>query len=308
MKHGVLVLTALVLAGCGQDDLQDVKNLPPVAQAEETLLGEVGDVLTFDASASRDPDGQIVSYSWDFGDGTAGEGKSAQHIYNQKGTYTVVLQVADNLRATARFQATAVISQNARPTAVIDAPATSMVGESVRFTGSRSSDPDGQVVRFDWDLGDGAALSGAVVEHAFGSAGTFTVALTVTDDQGAAHTAEHTLTVQAAPPSWSGQWSWSLVDPSQRDLGWTCGSFSDSVLDIVVSAPSITITENGGGTSVEYRGSVDGADFETQNNQGLMVQTISGTFTSATTFTGKYGVTPMFGTCPDRAVTGLKVH
>jgi PKD repeat protein len=56
---------------------------------------------SFDASESADSDGTIESYSWDFGDGASGSGKSAQHTYAGPGSYTVKLTVTDDGGATA---------------------------------------------------------------------------------------------------------------------------------------------------------------------------------------------------------------
>lgn len=55
-----------------------------------------GENVTFDASASYDPDGTIVSYEWDFGDGAAGTGMVTTHSYAEEGDYIVALQVTDN--------------------------------------------------------------------------------------------------------------------------------------------------------------------------------------------------------------------
>ncbi len=74
----------------------DAVNQPPVADfsyAPETPV--VGQVVTFDASRSYDPDGDIASYVWDFGDETAGTGVVADHVYSAPGSYAVSLTVMD---------------------------------------------------------------------------------------------------------------------------------------------------------------------------------------------------------------------
>jgi len=53
----------------------------------------------FDASSSHDPDGEISSYSWDYGDGEKGEGKIVSHVYTGEGNPEIVLTVSDNVRA-----------------------------------------------------------------------------------------------------------------------------------------------------------------------------------------------------------------
>jgi len=79
----------------------NVVNNPPVAQASiDPLLAPVGTVFTFDGSASYDENGTIVSYDWDFGDGTTGYGETTTHVYTSAGTYTVTLTVTDNDGAT----------------------------------------------------------------------------------------------------------------------------------------------------------------------------------------------------------------
>jgi len=52
--------------------------------------------VSFNAAASRDPDGTIVSYEWDFGDGYSGVGETTTHTFNTAGTYSAELIVTDN--------------------------------------------------------------------------------------------------------------------------------------------------------------------------------------------------------------------
>ncbi len=71
-------------------------NNPPVAQAGANAAALVGDTITFDGSGSFDPDSDpIVSYAWNFGDGTSGSGAVVNKSYSSAGTYTVTLTVSD---------------------------------------------------------------------------------------------------------------------------------------------------------------------------------------------------------------------
>jgi PKD repeat protein len=80
-------------------------------------------------------------------------------------------------------------------------PAAPKPGEEVLFDGSASSAPQGATLtRYDWDFGDGASGTGAVVTHSYAQAGSYRVKLTVTDDQNRQDTAEQTVVV-AAPAS-----------------------------------------------------------------------------------------------------------
>ncbi len=76
-------------------------------------------------------------------------------------------------------------------------PTSPKVGEAVRFDASESFDPDGQIVKYEWDFESDGTIDaqGIIVEHVFGQAGTFTVTLTVTDNDGETGTARKTITV-----------------------------------------------------------------------------------------------------------------
>jgi len=92
--------TAYDTAGQTASDLVSVTvenvNDPPVSNAGPDQFSYVDEVVTFDGSASYDPDGTIVSYYWVFGDGGTGSGETTTHTYNQPGTYTVSLTITDD--------------------------------------------------------------------------------------------------------------------------------------------------------------------------------------------------------------------
>ncbi|MEI6972739.1 MAG: PKD domain-containing protein, partial [bacterium] len=67
----------------------------PMAFVAEPAAGETPMPVRFDATSVEGPAGKIVSYAWDFGDGTKAEGVTAAHTYEKVGTYTALLQIKD---------------------------------------------------------------------------------------------------------------------------------------------------------------------------------------------------------------------
>jgi len=80
---------------------EGIPNQPPKASFTFSPKNPlVNEEITFNASASTDPDGSIVSYEWDFGDGNTGSGEIVTHAYASKGSYIVKLKVTDDNGAT----------------------------------------------------------------------------------------------------------------------------------------------------------------------------------------------------------------
>ncbi|MFA5869660.1 MAG: PKD domain-containing protein, partial [Candidatus Bathyarchaeia archaeon] len=173
-------------------------NQPPVANAGSAKSGHLGEVLTFDGSASRDPDGTIAKYEWEFGDGATAAGAIVTHAYEVEGVYSVRLTVTDNLGAQARATATATIT-NLPPVARLGGDRHVFTGFTLDFVGSSSSDADGSIAAYAWSFGDGASDSGASVSHTWAAAGSYTVTLTVTDNKGKTGSASVTVTVEDLP-------------------------------------------------------------------------------------------------------------
>ena len=107
------------------------------------------------------------------------------HAYEDDGVYTVTLTVIDDDDATGSATATKNVL-NRPPIALFTENATIVSrDEAIHFDASESYDPDGTIVNYLWDFGDGNTTTGVTSDHAYSEDGNYTVTLTVTDDDGA---------------------------------------------------------------------------------------------------------------------------
>jgi PKD repeat protein len=159
---------------------------PPVANAGGPYTGVLGAAITFDGTASDDPDGEIVSWAWDFGDEATGSGETTSHTYTANGTYNVVLLVEDEDGRIDSNKTTATIGTgNLPPVTDASGPYAGTAGVAVNFDGTASIDPEGNAMTWAWDFGDGNSGSGETTSHTYSSEGLYFVTLTVTDSDGA---------------------------------------------------------------------------------------------------------------------------
>lgn len=141
--------------------------------------GNVPFTVTFDAASSYDPDGNIISHEWDFGDGQSVLGGSQiSHVYSSPGIYTVKLIVHDDDGLTGEKEKP-IAAHLPKPVAAIsvnrdhgDVPLT------VYFNASNST---GNITNYSWTFGDGTVDQGREVEHTYTASGEYTVTLRVKD-------------------------------------------------------------------------------------------------------------------------------
>ncbi|HXS81901.1 MAG TPA: PKD domain-containing protein, partial [Methylomirabilota bacterium] len=233
-------------------------NLSPVARlTANPATGSAALRVHLSANGSSDPDGAIVSYRFDFGDGTtAGPQSSSQadHTY-AAGTWTATVTATDNRGATGTATAGVVVTAaalNLPPLAQLTiTPRSGVAPLSVRARGQQSVDPDGKIRSYLFDFGDSTGAEpqkSPEARHTYG-AGHWTARLDVTDDRGATSSAFVTVDVSGAPANLAangefetGTTGWAAAGGSSisRAPGGQSGGFS-----LLASAPVLGLAAFG---------------------------------------------------------------
>jgi PKD repeat protein len=176
---------------------------PTASLAISPNPANIGEPVNFSAAGSTPaPDTTIVAYEWDLGDGSyAPGGATASRSYGTPGQRTVKLKVTDSVGGV-DFDAKTLTIANRSPVARIAAtPGRAQIGQSVRFDGGESSDPDpGDAIEaYEWDLGGGFTPGGSSITTSYPAGGDKTVRLRVTDKFGGTGVATFVLHVNARP-------------------------------------------------------------------------------------------------------------
>ena len=167
-QAGSVSATAIVTAEVGIEGLVAINDSPTQLGAMTTLTA------TVDA-------GSNVTYVWNFGDGTYGEGAVVTHTYPHTGPFTARVTAVNHV---SYVWATTMVT-------ITDVPITglSVVNDSPTWIGApttlTATVATGSNVTYAWDFGDGASDSGPVVSHVYPSVGTYTAVVTASNSAGA---------------------------------------------------------------------------------------------------------------------------
>jgi PKD repeat protein len=209
--------------------------------------------ITFDASLSTDSDGRIVSYAWNFGDGSQGSGTVVRHSYSAAGTYTATLTVTDDRSQSASVSKSVTVSTAAAPSAAfVISPLAPSVNQRVYFNAAPSTASEGRtIVRYDWDYGSGRQDSGILVWQIYTQPGQYNIVLTVTDDAGNKGTTTQSVTVGSGVLSAS--YSFLPAAPSATDVVFFNGSASTGPNGITSYAWTFGDGSSGTGATPSHR-------------------------------------------------------
>jgi len=159
--------------------------------------------VNFNANCSTDTDGTIVSYSWDFNDGTTGSGITPSHTYTNAGTFNPVLTVTDNDGLTDTFTLPVTVEPNLPPECTLTAvPDTGTAPHSLQFQAT-VTDPEGDsVTSVVLEYGDGNSLNSPTFPspYTYVNTGVYDAVLVVRDDYGKEAKCSDSVTVTTNNP------------------------------------------------------------------------------------------------------------
>ena len=185
-----LIAVMMLIPGCLDSTPESLDGIEISILAESFVEG---DSIQFMASGKNPSNAKFL---WDFGDSVGSSGKSVKHTYADEGIYTVTLTVVDDEnRIGVVKEDVEILYRNQAPLASLDATYGGL-GQQVKvnsiafFDGGASSDPDGDVLEFEWDFGDGGTSSLLRPNHEYTSIGNYTVTLTVKDASNESSTAQ----------------------------------------------------------------------------------------------------------------------
>jgi PKD repeat protein len=196
------------LGGTSRDTTTAVisNNLLPIVElhaSEMSVIGTCTDTyqIDFTIDSATDPDGSVVSYSWDFDDGspTSNSSSTVSHTFAVPGVYDVTLSVTDNEGAVTIEALRISLTADQPPAAAFSVPKdTVAINTNVTFNASASSDVDGGISTYVWNFGDGTVVTeyDPVAAHSYQTTGTAQVQLTVSDGCGKIGTASKFLRVE----------------------------------------------------------------------------------------------------------------
>ncbi len=159
-----------------------------------SLSGDAPFAVSFDGTSST---GDIVSYAWNFGDTSTGNGNKVNHTYTAPGSYSAILSVTSAKGSTSQSNVNITVNTPpVQPKAVVNC--STLSGEAPLTVNFSSTGTIG-AASYRWSFGDGSTASIANTNHTFTNAGTYTSKLKVTSSTGL--TDEKTVSISVQEPT-----------------------------------------------------------------------------------------------------------
>ena len=222
--------------------------------------------VLFTANASLDTGSEIAYYAWEFGDETLGRGQTFSHTYVQTGSYSVLLSLRDDHGGESHVVKNVRVILNALPHVDFSVRSSSQSRilqslDPLLFT-DESYDPDGEVVAWEWNFGDGVTATEQTPSHTYVGCGNYIVTLDATDSAGEHAYQTQSLKIESiAPvalftssperPNVGDEVKFDATESFDRDgmiVRYDWDMDADGSVDYTSSLPSISFPFQEGGT------------------------------------------------------------
>jgi MYXO-CTERM domain-containing protein len=225
---------------------------PKISSSSFTTTGNEGSSLSYSAVGTDAGTADALTYTWSFGDGDTATGSSVTHEFADNGSYTVTLTVTDDDGGSKSTSKTVTIS-NVAPTLTLTGDTSGEAGDALTWVATVTDPGADDTHTYAWTFGDGSsATTSGSASHSYASTGSYTVSLTVTDDDGGSSTETLSVDITASPPvisSFTGDTSGAEGDT----LSWACsGTAGDGGAVTVAWTLGDGTTATGGTASRAY--------------------------------------------------------
>jgi PKD repeat protein len=209
----LLLSMAVLIVGAATGCINFRPSQPQALFTATAVQHVVPFTASFDGTLSFHPDGEIVTYLWTFGDGATDSGPIVDHTFLENGTYDVRLTVIDKVGVShstwmeiEALNPPPVAGFSYGPRSDADGFCFVSCSEVITFNAAEWCSDDGEIVSYEWYFGyrnadqSPATAEGVEVTHRFLYPGTYSVTLTVTDDDGGQTLYVERIIVEGLPP------------------------------------------------------------------------------------------------------------
>ena len=177
---------------------------PLLSNLTGTASGLEGDTYSYSVQAADAGSGDVLSYSWNFGDGTAPVVTTTgqvSHVYADDGTFGVTVTVTDNASPPASDSETMlVVVSNVAPQLSSVTAAGGNEGQALTFSAT-ATDPGSETLVYTWTMGDGATHTGASITHTYLDNGSYPLSLVVSDGDGGTDSSSASIVIANVAPT-----------------------------------------------------------------------------------------------------------
>ena len=212
-------------AGCASDVCHEVHIEAPEPDCHAGFTwDQVGNSLEVDFTNTSSSENDIISYQWNFGDGSTGDGQNPSHTYDEPGTYVVCLIIHDSEGCASDMCHEVHVEAEANECHAAFTWEQLEDSLAIHFHNQSTSNHD--IITYSWNFGDGSLGDGPNPYHTYDEPGTYVVCLLIVDNAGCASDICHEIHVEGPGEPCHADFNWEQI-PGTLQIHYHSTSTSD---------------------------------------------------------------------------------